>query len=117
MFLLSPSADSIKKGAYGFLNSCSVRNCECTRPVQVGTPHSDDIIWTSPDSQAFVGNPSFYGLADNGKWTDNRQGFVGLNAPSGFMTFTFTEALDSVGGFINYAPYSDALITALVPYS
>jgi len=30
VFLLSPSPDSIKKRAYGFLNSCSVRNRECT---------------------------------------------------------------------------------------
>ena len=29
-FLLSSSTGSIKNGAYGFLNYCSVRNRECT---------------------------------------------------------------------------------------
>ena len=75
-------------------------------PVQIGNPVTRDIEWFASHDQAVIGNSS-YGLAGNGNWTSARNGYTGLNATSGSMTFQFNDSpVTGVGGFVNYAPVS-----------
>jgi hypothetical protein len=52
---------------------------------------------------------SSWGLGTNGNWTFGRNGYAGLNAVPGDLTFSFNDSpVSSVGGFINYiTPSSD----------
>src|SRR5205823_5755226 len=62
-----------------------------------------------------IGNSS-YGLGTNGSWNSGRNGYTGLNAPTGTMTYAFQSGpVSGVGGFLNYAPGTggDVIILAL----
>jgi hypothetical protein len=79
-------------------------------PVQVGKLVGEDIVYTANQSSSLIGN-SFYGLATNGFWNSDRIGFTGVNNdtddPPGpnAITFSFNSGpVNSVGGFMNYAP-------------
>lgn len=70
--------------------------------------------WTSDYSGAVIGN-EFYQLLGNGYWDSERNGFTGLGAASGSMTFSFINDVNYVGGFMNYyssSPTNDITIKA-----
>jgi hypothetical protein len=84
-------------------------------PVQIGTLVGEDVVYTSTSGLSIVGNTS-YGFGSNGSWNTARNGYAGLNIPSGTITFTFNGGdVSGVGGFINYSPGSGGTptITAL----
>lgn len=85
-------------------------------PVQVGASVGDDVEWSSTNSGSVIGNNG-YGLASNGSWTSDRIGYVGLNTCCGdaYMLFNFAQAVNGIGGFVNYAPrdYGDAFLDVL----
>jgi hypothetical protein len=84
-------------------------------PVLIGSPVGQNITWSSTDGYAVIGNGG-YGLGSNGIWDSGRNGYTGLNASVGDMTFSFNSGpVSAVGGFINYAPGvgPDLIITAL----
>lgn len=73
-------------------------------PVQIGNPVSRDIEWFTDNSGSVIGDGG-YGLTTNGQWTAARNGFTGLNASAGSMTYRFNDSpVAVVGGFMNYAP-------------
>jgi hypothetical protein len=85
-------------------------------PVQVGGAVSEDIVFTSTATGAFVGVTIGYGLAGNGNWAPSKGPFVGSNAMTVAQTFTFNSGLlNGVGAFMNYATDvgSDPLIEVL----
>lgn len=74
-------------------------------PTQVGTPVGKDIVFTSTNPTAAIGNGngSSYGFADNGFWTT--LSYVSTNGASDSFTLTFNSApVSAVGGLLNYAP-------------
>ncbi|MBI5676545.1 MAG: hypothetical protein HZC48_12110 [Nitrospirae bacterium] len=73
-------------------------------PQQVGTPIGEDIVWTTTYSSSVIGCGGYL-LGSNGYWNCGKAGHTGLSTGSGDMIFTFNSGLvNSVGGFINYAP-------------
>ena len=72
-------------------------------PVQVGGLVGADVKWSSTYALSVIGNGG-YGLSSNGFWDSGRNGYVGLNSPSGSMSFTFANPVSFVGAFMNYAP-------------
>lgn len=61
------------------------------------------VTWSS-DKRSVYGYNNGYGFGDNGDW-DSALTMVGLDAPTGTMTYAFANALSAVGGFINYAQF------------
>ncbi|MBO0699199.1 MAG: hypothetical protein J2P46_12455 [Zavarzinella sp.] len=83
-------------------------------PTQVGGSVGLDVVFTSTYGQSVLGDWG-YGLASNGGWS-GADAYTGLNTGTGSMTFTFNSGpVQSVGGFMNYAPGfgPDVLIEAL----
>jgi hypothetical protein len=53
-----------------------------------------------------------YSVGTNGTWTSGRNGYTGLNAPTGDMNFRFNSGpVSTVGGFLNYAPGTGGNVT------
>lgn len=72
--------------------------------------------WTSTNSDAVIGNGiGNYNLYENGVWNAGRNGFTGLAAKKGSMTFSFESNVNYVGGFMNYfsPPEFNVIIEAL----
>ena len=64
-------------------------------------------IFTSTYNNSTIGDLN-YSLFDNGSWNAGRDGFTGLNADIGSMTFSFITDVNYVGGFMNYSsPLTD----------
>ena len=76
-------------------------------------------IFTSTNNNAVIGDLT-YPLNENGSWNAGRDGFTGLNAYNGSMTFSLPYEVNYVGGFLNYnfplldgSEIIDLIITAL----
>ena len=87
-----------------------------SNPVQIGRSIGENILWSSTDATSFLGddggNPFLaYDLSPNGFWDDGRVGFSALDVVSGTMTYTFSNPVSAVGGFINYAPDPTTSVT------
>lgn len=79
-------------------------------PQQVGTPISEDIVWTTTYSSSVIGCGG-YGLGGNGTWDCGKTNYTGLNTGAGDMIFTFNSGLvNAAGGFINYVPGSGPVV-------
>ena len=86
-------------------------------PLQVG----DGVAWTSSPATSIIGNGEYKFNSNgcgtenfNGIWNEEMDGFVGLNNENGSMTFTFTNAVSNVGGFINYGIKNNPDLAALI---
>ena len=63
------------------------------------------ITWSSTSSGSIYGFNQGHSFNENGIWDDGLT-MVGLSEPDGTMTYSFTNTLSAVGGFINYAKTS-----------
>ena len=59
-------------------------------------------IFSSTYNNSTIGDLN-YSLFNNGSWNAGRDGFTGLNADSGTMTFVLPYEVNYVGGFMNYS--------------
>lgn len=78
----------------------------CQGPLNVGGLVGETVTFTGTPgfNGASVYNGGF-GLGGNGTWNSGRNGYVGDNSSTSFMTFTFAAgAVSDVGAFVNYAP-------------
>lgn len=87
-----------------------------TGSVDVGSSETGEAVNLSfsPDGASRMLGAAPIDLGSNGIWPA-RGGYVGLNAPSGEMTFRFTRGMNFVGGFFNLDPDSfdgDLTVTA-----
>lgn len=64
------------------------------------------VTFTSSTSNSVPCYTGGYGLAGNGTWDGNAGAFSGLDAPGGWMRYTFSSAVGAVGGDVNWAPGS-----------
>jgi len=71
---------------------------ESNGPFDLG----DGVTW-SAETDGWIGDMAF-GLRDNGYWDWDRVGYVALNTSYSSMLFTFDDPVESVGGYVNYAP-------------
>jgi hypothetical protein len=60
------------------------------------------VIFSSTYNNSTIGDLN-YSLFDNGSWNAGRDGFTGLNADTGTMTFVLPYEVNYVGGFMNYS--------------
>jgi hypothetical protein len=72
-------------------------------PVNLG----GGVTYTSSNSFSVTCYTGTYGLNTNGYWTGSTP-FSGLNTSSGWMRFTFANAVAAVGGYSNWAPGTSA---------
>lgn len=78
----------------------------CQGPLNVGALVGETVTFTGTPgfNGAAVYNGGF-GLIGNGSWNSGRNGYVGDNSETSFMTFTFAAGpVSDVGAFVNYAP-------------
>jgi hypothetical protein len=68
-------------------------------PVSLG----HGITWNSTTADSVIGDGT-YDLGANGSWNTDRDGFTGLNAETGSMTYTLDDPAKAVIAFLNYAP-------------
>lgn len=100
LFSSSANATPVTALADGTLVSLPAVNAFTGGPVTV----SPDITWSSNNTSSVYGYNSGYGFGSNGVW--NGLTMVGSNSPTAIMTFTFANAVQGFGGFLNYAPGS-----------
>jgi hypothetical protein len=88
-----------------FSEFASITNPSHYTPTrQIGTPNGDDIMVSTSYGRVYINNSRTpLGDAGNGTWDYRREGYALLDGGrTVYMTFTFTEPLSVVGGYINY---------------
>jgi hypothetical protein len=71
-------------------------------PIPGGITFTSNVISPNNPSGSVIGQGT-YGLGPNGAF-DTNPVYAGLDGPDGYMTFSFANAVQSFGAFLNYAP-------------
>jgi hypothetical protein len=95
-------AQHVTSATPGMTNAISLAGCVVNSfdPGPITLPGG--IVFSSNNNVAVPCYALGYGLADNGFWDGALGLFSGLNASTGWMRFTFANAVSQVGAFVNY---------------